>query len=195
MRLIYFDEVDSTQDMALKYYLEGYGEGTVILAKKQRKGRGRNGRFWYSPEGGLWLSIILQPNLEDLSLLPLLASKALKDLLEERFSLKLKIKYPNDLYYEEKKLAGFLLESSFKGDRLEYCILGVGINVNNPVPEGAISLKEIVNRELELKDLTEAYLKKFFELYYKGLEVLLGEEIWYKGKNYKIKDLSFFKSL
>ncbi|MEM4312315.1 MAG: biotin--[acetyl-CoA-carboxylase] ligase [Nitrososphaerales archaeon] len=194
LSFLYFNEVDSTQDLAIELYKEGHREGTVIIAKKQRKGRGRYGKVWYSPEGGLYLSLILEPkNKENLPLIALIACKAVKKALEYRFRLKLRIKFPNDLLYKDKKLAGFLLESSFKGEELEYCILGIGLNVNNSIPQEiekeAISLKQILKKESNIKELTNLIIKEFFELYKKGFEGLIGTELWYGGKAYLLNSL------
>ncbi len=114
-------EVDSTNEY-IKSILENSPEGTVVLADVQTAGKGRKGRNWYSPEGGLWMSILLDHC--DNCLMPLTAAVALAEAFQT-YDIKLGIKWPNDLLLNQKKVAGILTE--IVDNR---AILGIGINLN-----------------------------------------------------------------
>lgn len=122
MKIIKLDTVESTNEYAKKIAskCENF---TIILAKKQRSGRGRLNRKWESPEGGLWISVILKPNFFS-SLLSLDTGLAVLKTLKI-FGIDSKLKWPNDLLVSEKKICGILLEKSS-----ENVIIGIGLNVN-----------------------------------------------------------------
>lgn len=120
-KVYHFTELDSTNDFA-KGLLNGAQDGTVIVADKQRKGKGRLGRNWCSSEGGLWFSIILGKG--NGLLIPLMAGVALCEILQE-LGLNVSIKWPNDIIIGAKKIAGILTE--LEGERV---ILGIGLNLN-----------------------------------------------------------------
>lgn len=128
-----FGQLGSTNDFAKKLAQEGEGEGTLILADQQTKGRGRFGRGWESPPGqGLWFSIILRPNIspEKVGLNSLLAGVSIAQAVERISKLRLKLKWPNDLLIHSKKFCGVLIESEIENNnQIAYLILGVGINV------------------------------------------------------------------
>ncbi len=155
--IYWFEEVSSTMEIAKKFAKQG--KEIVALAEKQISGRGRLGRFWHSPEGGLWLSISLVKSLlpEVIPLLTYVASLATLFAIEEVAKISPSIKWPNDILYKEKKLAGILLE---RGQ--DYVILGIGINVNNPLTleeNKGTSLKEVLGREVDRLSLLTALLK------------------------------------
>ncbi|MDI6840978.1 MAG: biotin--[acetyl-CoA-carboxylase] ligase [bacterium] len=125
-KIYHFTELDSTNEYAKKI-LNNTGEWTVVVADKQKCGKGRFGKSWYSPEGGLWFSIILRPRdatSKDILALPLVAGVAVCDVLKA-LGLNVKIKWPNDILVGSKKIAGILTE--YENDAV---ILGVGINLN-----------------------------------------------------------------
>ena len=129
-RAYYFDTIDSTQNFAIKIASNPKENGTVVISNKQTKGKGRLGRRWYSPPGGIWLSIILQPNF-DISittLFPIAASLALTNAIEKTLGKKTELKWPNDVTVEGKKVAGMLIDVSVESNRIENLVLGVGIN-------------------------------------------------------------------
>lgn len=128
-----YASVTSTNDVARELAELGAGEGTTVVAEEQTTGRGRLGRAWFSPRGeGLYHSIILRPNLApaDVSVVTLVAAVALAELMREQYQLMVDIKWPNDVLVRERKLAGILAEAEVKRDRLDYLILGLGINLN-----------------------------------------------------------------
>ena len=129
-RIYYFDEIDSTQNFALQLPNKNKENGTLIITEKQTHGKGRLDRKWYSPDGGIWLSIIIQPKFEisDATLVPLLASLALCESIKKIHGIKTNVKWPNDITINGKKVAGMLVDTSIQGNKIENLVLGVGIN-------------------------------------------------------------------
>lgn len=129
----YEETVDSTQKIALKLSLEGAPEGTVVIAEEQVSGRGRMDRQWYSPKySGIWMSIILRPNLQPQKApqLTLIAAVAVVQAIEELTSLHPQIKWPNDILLNGKKITGILTELQAESDRINSVIIGIGMNIN-----------------------------------------------------------------
>jgi BirA family biotin operon repressor/biotin-[acetyl-CoA-carboxylase] ligase len=133
-RLAAFESLDSTNEQARKLASDGALDGSVVWAKSQTSGRGRNGRQWDSPEGNLYCSIILRPDMPvaeaaQYSFVTALAmGYALDGLLSD--SVGLTYKWPNDLLLEGRKVAGILLESSGASDgRLDWLVIGAGLNI------------------------------------------------------------------
>lgn len=126
----YFDSLDSTQKQALKMAGDPANNGTVIVAAKQTGGRGRSGRKWISPKGGIWISIILKPkfDISITTLFPIASALALSIAIEKTFLIKPELKWPNDLTVKGKKVAGMLVDASLESNKIENLILGVGIN-------------------------------------------------------------------
>ena len=136
-RILYYDTLDSTNNLALAFAKEGAEEGTVIVADYQTKGRGRFNRKWISPRGkGLLFSMILRPPLSASSvpILTHLAAKSVAEVLEEDFNLPAKLKKPNDVLVNGRKIAGILTESSTVKSQIEHVVLGIGLNVNAARP-------------------------------------------------------------
>ncbi len=133
----YFDSIDSTQNQALKMADDPANNGTVILASKQTGGKGRAGRKWVSPKGGIWLSIILQPkfDISITTLFPIASALALSNALEKTLKISPELKWPNDLTIKGKKIAGMLVDASLESNRIENIVLGVGINFDIDVKQ------------------------------------------------------------
>ncbi|HEX6644200.1 MAG TPA: biotin--[acetyl-CoA-carboxylase] ligase [Gemmatimonadales bacterium] len=131
-----FDVVTSTQDVAHRLAAEGAAAGTAVLAAEQRAGRGSRGREWSSGRGGLWLSVIWRPAAPASApeATSVRAALALAEALEAAGAPRLRIKWPNDLMIEERKVGGILCEARWTGDRLGWIVAGVGINVVNDIP-------------------------------------------------------------
>lgn len=135
---IYYQETDSTNKRARALAAEGYPEGTIVVAEKQIEGKGRRGRSWYSPiKQGIYLSLIIRPiiPLKQISRVSLLAAVAVSEALEEELNLKPQIKWPNDILINNRKIAGILSEAITDMDSIEYIVIGIGININNPPEE------------------------------------------------------------
>jgi BirA family biotin operon repressor/biotin-[acetyl-CoA-carboxylase] ligase len=131
-RILRFETLGSTNDRARELALAGMPEGTCVIADEQTAGRGRQGRGWSSPAGtGLYLSIILRPQVAPprAALITLAAAIAVAETFMEDFHLPVDIKYPNDILAGGKKICGILVESSILNEKLEYAILGIGVNV------------------------------------------------------------------
>ncbi|MBS3886233.1 MAG: biotin--[acetyl-CoA-carboxylase] ligase [Firmicutes bacterium] len=124
--------MDSTNRLARELAAAGAAEGTVILSEEQLAGRGRLGRSWVSPAGGIWLSLILRPQLapHKAQLITLLAAVAAVEATQKTTGLVPGIKWPNDLLLGGRKLAGILTEVSAEMERVNYLVLGIGLNAN-----------------------------------------------------------------
>jgi len=130
----YFTELGSTQELAI-YMAEnnsGAVNGTAILAEQQHRGRGRLKSRWISPGGGIWLSIILRPPMpaSKSQLFSFVAALAVCDAITQQTGLESKIKWPNDILINHKKVCGILLDIATKGNDIEYAVIGIGINAN-----------------------------------------------------------------
>jgi len=206
----YFDVVDSTQNQALKMADESKNHGTVIIAEKQTRGKGRSGRKWISPKGGIWISIILQPkfDISIITLFPIAASLALSYAIEKTYKIIPELKWPNDVTIKGKKLAGMLVDASIESNRIESVVLGVGINFNINVKEiekilkntpnyyGIASLNEQKNKSTQI-ELVQSFLlelEKIYELLNtKQIKKIISE--WTKrsstiGKNVEINTIN-----
>lgn len=132
--ILSFDELASTSDEAKKMAKAGAAEGTVVVAEAQTGGRGRLGRAWQSQKGGgLFFSVVLRPEAvpAKCSSFTLAAAVAVKDAINELYELNAKIKWPNDILLNGKKLCGILTEVNIEDGIADFMILGVGVNVNN----------------------------------------------------------------
>ena len=127
-------EVTSTNDLALEWARSGAPEGTLVVASSQTKGRGRAGRIWVSgPGAGLWLSLVLRPDLAcpSAGLLPVALGFGVVAALRE-LGLASDLKWPNDVLWRGRKLAGLLVESQSRGDRVVLAVAGIGLNWTPP---------------------------------------------------------------
>ena len=151
--VISYNKVDSTNDIAYELAEKGMKEGCVILAEEQAKGKGRHGRNWASPpRGGVYLSCILRPVMapNEIPRITLLAAVAVARAVREVTGLAAMIKWPNDIMVNGRKVCGILTEMKAEQDKVDFLVLGIGINVNTPdrsLPKGASSLKAELRRE------------------------------------------------
>lgn len=138
--VLYFDETDSTNTELKKAAEKDAPHGTLAVADYQTMGKGRRGRSWTSPHGvGIWMSILLRPRLHPscASMLTLVAALAVAEGIEEVCGLESKIKWPNDIVVNGKKVCGILTEMSTELECINYVVVGIGINANAEVfPEG-----------------------------------------------------------
>jgi BirA family transcriptional regulator, biotin operon repressor / biotin---[acetyl-CoA-carboxylase] ligase len=121
--------IDSTSTRLKELARGGAAEWTVVLADLQTGGRGREGRTWVSPPGGLYLSVLLRPRLESVGLLPLAAGVAVAEAAGE-LGVRTELKWPNDVLASGRKLAGILSEAASGPAGVEWAVLGVGVNVS-----------------------------------------------------------------
>jgi BirA family biotin operon repressor/biotin-[acetyl-CoA-carboxylase] ligase len=176
----------STNEVAFRLALNGAEEGAVVLAESQTKGKGRMGRQWESPAGlNIYLSIILRPRIVPgkAPLITLMAAVACAEAIDEVTGLTPAIKWPNDLLIARKKLGGILTEADMELDRINFVVVGIGINVNMTrtsfppsIKDTATSLQEALGREISRIALIQAMLRRL-EHWYKRLGQGRGEEI------------------
>lgn len=135
-----FKIVTSTNDVARRLAEDGAPDGAVVVAEEQTHGKGRMGRKWESPPSGLYMSVILRPRIRpsEASRITLLAGVAVASALES-LGVEPRIKWPNDIHVGGRKIAGILTELSAEVDRINYVVLGIGINIRD-CPEGATSV-------------------------------------------------------
>jgi BirA family biotin operon repressor/biotin-[acetyl-CoA-carboxylase] ligase len=186
IRFHYFTEISSTNSHARELAEKGAAEGEVVLAESQTHGRGRLGRRWESPPlANLYLSVILRPKLAPVHApqITLMAAVALAETVGSFIPQKATIKWPNDILVNGKKLAGILTEAACVPERVEYVILGIGVNVNYPIDsmpqelrQGATSLLDLtrieVNRESFLRRLIQDLDRCYGDLEQSGFEPL-----------------------
>lgn len=145
-RISSYASTESTMEIAHRLAAAGEPEGHAVFAEAQTRGRGRLGRTWRSPTGqGIYVSVLLRPTLApaDAPLLTVLAAVALVEAVREATGLEARIKWPNDLLFGDKKVAGILTELHSELGRVHAAILGIGLNVNTPragLPKFATSL-------------------------------------------------------
>ncbi|MBH0229564.1 biotin--[acetyl-CoA-carboxylase] ligase [Halobacillus yeomjeoni] len=136
--LYHYDQVESTQQIVHEMAKQGMPHGTVVVADEQVRGKGRMARNWHSPKGkGIWMSILLRPNLPPIQApqLTLMAATVLAKMISEESDLKPQIKWPNDLLVHHKKVSGILTEMQAEHDQIQYVVLGIGMNVNQDLSE------------------------------------------------------------
>lgn len=146
--LIYYDQIDSTNRVAKELAKVGKPAGTVVQAGQQTAGRGQYGRAFSSPAGGLYFSLILRPDLElaHLPLVTLATGLSCREVLHTSYGLDTRIKWPNDIYLDHKKIAGMLCESvlSDRPELVSSVVVGVGLNVNSTVSDFQPELQPLV---------------------------------------------------
>ncbi len=131
--LLYFDVIDSTNLEAKRRAEEGAPEGLLIVADKQVAGRGRRGRSWESPAGAnIFMTLLLRPSYsaDCVSMVTLVMALSVAQAIEEVSKLPVRIKWPNDIVVNKKKVVGILTELTMEADYVQYMVSGVGINVN-----------------------------------------------------------------
>lgn len=174
-RLHVHEAVDSTNDLAMALGRQGHPEGTVVLADRQRRGKGRLGRGWESPPGvGIWTSILLRPAIRPAQapLLSLVAGVAVADAIREAAELAPALKWPNDVLIRDRKAVGILTELDAEGEQLRQAVVGIGINVNQApgdfpeeIRESATSLRMAKGTPVSRLDLL-LHLYGQFEAWY-----------------------------
>ncbi len=175
----YFKEVDSTNNVAKYLAEDGAEEGTIVVAEIQNRGKGRRGKTWISPPGGIWMSIILRPDIPPFSTpqLTLVTGVAVAKTLKKELKLDVGIKWPNDILIGDKKVCGILTEVNASVNKVNYVVVGIGIDMNVDVPlfppdlqTGATSLKNELDTEINGPILVQKFLLEFESLYNKFTE-------------------------
>ena len=194
--LYVFKEVSSTNTLAKFLSMNDVENGTVIISEKQTQAKGRSGKQWESPLGGVWMSIILNPNVNHskLPLITLATGVAVAKTLESIGVENPEIKWPNDIMINGKKVCGILTEAVAKFNTIENVIIGVGIDANLDVEqfpeelrEGTTTLKKELGRDgnenLLIKTFLEEFEKISEQFSHEGYEDILKE--WRK-RSYSI---------
>jgi len=176
-----FNETDSSNIQALRIASEGAAEGSIVIAERQIAGKGRLGRKWESPSGkNLYLSIIIRPQIPTLSAprLTLVTAVALSETLDSIGVPGHRIKWPNDILFNEKKLSGILTEMKGDCDSIDFIVIGLGININSStedypdeIKDSVISLKDITGNSTDRIEFLNSFLFHFEKNY---SEFLLG---------------------
>lgn len=160
-KVFFYKEVSSTMDVADELAKKG-GCG-IVLAESQIVGKGRYGKKWISPTGGFYLSWVIKDKKEFQKLILEISALAIVETLN-LFGIKnCKIKFPNDIIINKKKIAGILIEK-----KSDYTIVGVGVNLNNTSNEignYAVSFKELKNKELEIRRFLKVFIRTFKSMY------------------------------
>ncbi|MDH7564762.1 MAG: biotin--[acetyl-CoA-carboxylase] ligase [Candidatus Bathyarchaeota archaeon] len=174
-RIIFLHETSSTNDLAKELAFSGSPEGTVVLAEAQTNGRGRLGREWVSPRGGLYFSVILRPRLaaSEAAKLVFAAGLAVVEALDELYCLRTETKWPNDVIVNGRKVCGILSEMNMRNGLMDFVVVGFGVNANfdikkalpEPLWANATSLWTELGRKIELGALFKEVLERLEKLY------------------------------
>jgi BirA family biotin operon repressor/biotin-[acetyl-CoA-carboxylase] ligase len=149
MKIISLKKVASTNDIAREIGKQG-AKGLVVVAEEQESGRGRNGRVWFSSEGGLYASFILEKK----DLLPVISAVSAAETLETFIGKTAEIRWPNDILFEGKKICGILCEGY-----MDFAVAGFGINVNNDVSlEEATSIKKEIRKSASIDKVLDCLI-------------------------------------
>lgn len=160
-------ETTSTNDEAKTLAEDGADEGTVVLAKIQTAGKGRLGREWLSPEGGVWMSVIFKPDPDRIiQKITLLAGLSVAKTLRTYYDVDAVLKWPNDVLVENKKISGILTESTFEGEVPLFVVVGIGLNANvelelfpTELMLKAVSMKALIQKEVSIIELVRHLLR------------------------------------
>lgn len=172
-RVVYREEVDSTNTLAKRLGEEGAPHGTLAVTDLQTKGKGRRGRSWYIKKGqAIAMSLLLRPKIapHHASMLTLVAALAVSRAIDEQADIATEIKWPNDIVYKGKKLCGILTEMSADMDGIHYVVIGIGINTGDMAFDGELadqadSLYRITGRLLPRRILIAAVMRDLEQYY------------------------------
>ena len=200
-RIYFYRTISSTQKLALSLVEKKTEDmdGTVIICERQTHGIGRAGKRWISPTGGIWMSVILKPNVPSSQslLIMFLATLTACEVIKSETGLNPKIKWPNDVIISGRKVSGTLVDLGVVNETICYAVIGIGINANNRTARivsklaaskangfyGATSLKmELDGLDINLVDLIRSLLEKL-EDYYDLLQQGLYDDILRKWKD------------
>lgn len=175
--ILYFDSIDSTNTKAQELAEKGYPSGTLVVADKQVAGKGRRGRNWESPSGcGIFMTLMLKPDINpnNASMLTLVSALAVAKALADITGKDAKIKWPNDIVIDGRKVCGILTEMSAQFDYINNIVIGIGINVNNSsfpeeISATASSLRLLSGgkkyRRAEIIEKIMEYFEKYYSIF------------------------------
>ena len=160
-KVVHLNTTGSTNTVARQIAERGVQEGTVVIAENQTRGKGRLGRKWLTKPGGLWMSLVLKPEIDPMhaSSITLLAAVSVTKALRSA-GLEAVIKWPNDVIVNGKKICGILTEMSAETDAVNFIILGIGVNVNNDVPlETATTMRSELGQNVDRVKFVQSLLE------------------------------------
>ncbi|ROR28578.1 BirA family biotin operon repressor/biotin-[acetyl-CoA-carboxylase] ligase [Mobilisporobacter senegalensis] len=168
-KVVYFDEIDSTNIYAKKLGEEMDSHGILVVADRQIQGKGRRGRDWDSPKGsGVWMTLVLKPGIKpaDASMITLVAGLSVCKAIQKLYGANCLIKWPNDIVINGKKICGILTEMSTEFDYINHLVVGIGININTmEFPEElkltATSIEKECGSRVLRSELIAAIMKEF----------------------------------
>lgn len=172
-KIVRLDEVESTNLYLRQLVREEHPEeGSVVIADYQTGGRGQMGNSWLSAKGeNLLFSLLIYPRgvkANEQFIISRIASLAVKNTLDQ-FTDDIRIKWPNDIYWKDKKIAGMLIENDIQGKEIENAVIGIGINLNQQLfPPGLlnpVSLRQITGIEHNRDHILDIFMREFFLLY------------------------------
>ena len=183
--IYHFNRLTSTNKIA-KDILHENGDniksGTVLIAEEQTDGIGRLNRVWHSPKGGIWSTIIVKPNVsaDQTFIIMMAVSLALTHVIRHDYGLPALIKWPNDIYIGDKKVAGITVELSTDDSVVKYCIIGIGIDVNIHIKQTLPHISNIatsISDELGHKINRSEFFAKFLNDFEQKNQQILQSEI------------------
>jgi BirA family biotin operon repressor/biotin-[acetyl-CoA-carboxylase] ligase len=177
----FFQEVTSTNILAMELAADGAPEGTVVIAEMQTSGKGRLGRKWISPKGNIYFSVVLRPNIpiHKAPLITLMGAVAVAEAIRTTYGLEAGIKWPNDILVSGKKVSGLLTEMSAEQDRIRHIVLGIGVDVNmemDELPPDVYSLTTTLAAEVGAKINRTALLQQVLRDLERWYQKFLGNE-------------------
>jgi len=175
IKKITFTKIESTNKYALEN-IDKIGDKTVVIARIQTKGRGRNARNWVSKKNNLFASLVLKPQYKlekeyTLNALTHYMAVVLARVFKKKYSIETKIKWPNDIIADGKKIAGILIETVIQGYFLQGVVIGVGVNLNmdrkslETIDQPATSLNILLKRKINTDRFLDYLLEEFFTQY------------------------------
>lgn len=172
----YFESCDrSSQDIARELAHSDATNWTTVVCGEMRSGRGRLGRRWLAPPGGLWFTVVVRPDFSGpLHVLSLAAGVSVAEAVTAVLGLEARVKWPNDVLVGDRKVSGILVEGEAEADKIKFLLVGVGINANNEIPEElrstAATLHQLIGRPVPRATLLAVILARL-RSYYNYLSV------------------------
>lgn len=168
-----YQEIDSTNNKAKQLAAEGAPHGSLIVAERQTAGRGRRGRTWLSSENdNIYMTLLLRPEFapDKAPMLTLVMAYSAAEAIRSITGIRVQIKWPNDLIWEGRKLAGILTEMSVNESGIGYVVIGVGVNVNaehfsDEVAKTAVSIRTATGKMWKKEEIIEAIVENFEKNY------------------------------
>ncbi|OGU27109.1 MAG: biotin--[acetyl-CoA-carboxylase] ligase [Ignavibacteria bacterium GWA2_35_9] len=181
--IIYIDETPSTNSFLLDPAISGNTNGTILIAEKQIKGRGRKDRQWYSTKGlNLTFSILLTNKkyfTKRFNLINFATALSTAIAIENLFQSRTELKWPNDVLINKKKVAGVLIESTSKGEKIERVVIGIGINVNQTSFQGSFNVQPTsLKNETGGTVIRETLLAELLNVFEETLEQVISNYKW-----------------